>query len=75
MVCQLARDGTATVKEVLSMRLGKEQAVGYVEDTDSLEEAAAIDNTTAGALPAEEFTTAPADGLPLTPAEASLTPR
>jgi len=44
------------------MRLGKEQAVGYVEDTE------------AEALPAEELTTGHADGMPLTTAlEPSLT--
>lgn len=42
------------------MRLGKEQAVGYVEDTEVAE------------VPAEEL--APADVMPLAPAaEASLT--
>jgi hypothetical protein len=88
MVCQLAGNGTATVEEVLSMRLGKEQAAGYVEDTDSpedtvlIENTAVIDNTVlidndtaAGAPPAEQCTTASSDGRPLTPAEASLTPR
>lgn len=38
------------------MRLGKEQAAGYVEDTE------------AGELPAEEFTAAQADETALTPA-------
>jgi hypothetical protein len=48
------------------MRLGKEQAVGYVEDTDSLEET--VEDTAAGALPAQEPATARSDGMPLTPA-------
>jgi hypothetical protein len=38
------------------MRLGKEQAVGYVEDTE-------VD-----ALPAQEVPTGQPDGRPLTPA-------
>ena len=38
------------------MRLGKEQAAGYVEDTE------------ADALPAEEFTAGPAGETALTPA-------
>lgn len=47
------------------MRLGKEQAAGYVEDTES---------TAEDTLAAEELTTAQSDGLPLTPAaESSLT--
>ena len=44
------------------MRLGKEQAVGYVEDTE------------ADSLPAEEVVAGQADGMPLTAApEPSLT--
>jgi hypothetical protein len=44
------------------MRLGKEQGVGYVEDTED------------DALPVEELTVAQPDGLPLTTAaEPSLT--
>jgi hypothetical protein len=38
------------------MRLGKEQAVGYVEDTE-------VDS-----VPAEEMTVGQADGMPLTTA-------
>jgi hypothetical protein len=38
------------------MRLGKEQAVGYVEDTE------------ADSLPVEEVTSGQADGMPLTTA-------
>ena len=38
------------------MRLGKEQAVGYVEDTE-------VDS-----VPAEEVTVGQADGMPLTTA-------
>ena len=38
------------------MRLGKEQAVGYVEDTE------------ADSLPVEEVTGGQADGMPLTTA-------
>ena len=49
-------------KEVLSMRLGKEQAVGYVEDTET------------DSLPAQEPAIGEADGMPLTTApEPSLT--
>jgi hypothetical protein len=44
------------------MRLGKEQAVGYVEDTG------------ADSLPAQELTIGQPDGMPLTPApEPSVT--
>ena len=43
------------------MRLGKEQAVGYVEDTE------------ADALPSEELTTGQPDGMSLTTAEPPLT--
>jgi hypothetical protein len=44
------------------MRLGKEQAAGYVEDTED------------DALPTEELTTAQSDGIPLTTAtEPALT--
>jgi hypothetical protein len=51
-----------TSREVLRMRLGKEQAVGYVEDTE------------ADSLPAEELANGQPDGLPLTLApEPSLT--
>jgi hypothetical protein len=41
------------------MRLGKEQAVGYVEDTE------------ADAPPAQELTTGKTDGIPLTTAPVS----
>jgi hypothetical protein len=41
------------------MRLGKEQAVGYVEDTE------------ADSLPAEELTIDQQDGMPLTAAPES----
>jgi hypothetical protein len=54
MVCQPGRNGKALTKEVLSMRLGKEQAVGYVEDTG------------ADSLPAQELTIGQPDGMPLT---------
>jgi hypothetical protein len=55
-------------KEVLSMRLGKEQAAGYVEDTGYLED------TGADGLMAEEVATAPPEETPLTTAAApSLT--
>jgi hypothetical protein len=55
-------------EEVLSMRLGKEQAAGYVEDTSALE------GTGADALQAEEVPTAQPEGTPLTTAaESSLT--
>jgi hypothetical protein len=54
MVCQPGRNGKALAKEVLSMRLGKEQAVGYVEDTE------------ADSLPAEEAMAGEADWMPLT---------
>jgi hypothetical protein len=44
------------------MRLGKEQAVGYVEDTET------------DSLPAEELTAGQPDGMPLSAApEPSLT--
>ena len=50
------------------MRLGKEQAAGYVEDTGYLE------NTGADVLPAAEAATAQPEGTPLTTAAApSLT--
>jgi hypothetical protein len=42
------------------MRLGKEKAVGYVEDTE------------ADSLPAEEVMVTQADGLPLAATEPSL---
>jgi hypothetical protein len=49
------------------MRLGKEQAVGYVEDTES---------TVDDALPVAELTVAQPDGMPQIPAaEPTLTPR
>lgn len=55
-------------EEVLSMRLGKEQAAGYVEDTGHLEE------TGADALQAEEVAAVQPEGTPLTTAaEPSLT--
>ena len=55
-------------EEVLSMRLGKEQAAGYVEDTGHLEEAGA------DALQAEEVAAVQPEGTPLTTAaEPSLT--
>jgi hypothetical protein len=41
------------------MRLGKEQAVGYVEDP-------VTENTETDALPAQEPVVAEADGMPLT---------
>lgn len=47
------------------MRLGKEQAVGYVEDTDYAED------TGAGALPAQELTVGQPGEAPLAPAPAS----
>lgn len=54
--------GYPTREEVLSMRLGKEQAVGYVEDTE------------AEVVAAEEVPVARAGGLPLAAAtEAPLT--
>lgn len=50
------------------MRLGKEQAAGYVEDTGSVED------TGADALQAAEVATAQPEGTPLTTAaESSLT--
>ena len=50
------------------MRLGKEQAAGYVEDTGYVE------NTVADSLPAEEVTAGEPEGMPLTTAaEPSLT--
>jgi len=50
------------------MRLGKEQAVGYVEDTGYVEDAGA------DSLPAQELTIGQPDGMPLTPApEPSVT--
>jgi hypothetical protein len=50
------------------MRLGKEQAAGYVEDTGSVED------TGVAALQAEEVATAQPEGTPLTTAaESSLT--
>jgi len=50
------------------MRLGKEQAVGYVEDTGYLSD------TGTDSLPAEELTVDRSEGMPLTPApEAPLT--
>lgn len=62
------------------MRLGKEQAVGYVEDTDYLEDTGSLQNTgslehtgAVGLFP-EEPVTAQTDGMPLTAAaEHSLT--
>ena len=55
-------------EEVLSMRLGKEQAAGYVEDTGHLEE------TGADAPQAEEAAAVQPEGTPLTTAaEPSLT--
>jgi hypothetical protein len=44
------------------MRLGKEQAVGYVEDTGY------VKDTVADSLPAEELTVDRSDGMPLTTA-------
>ncbi len=44
------------------MRLGKEQAAGYVEDTET------------GALPEQELTLAQADETALTPAPAPALP-
>jgi len=49
-------------EEVLSMRLGKEQAAGYVEDTGYLEE------TGTDALQAEEVAAVQPEGTPLTTA-------
>ncbi len=58
----LARPGKPLDKEVLSMRLGKEQAVGYVEDTG------------ADSLPVQELAISQPDGLPLTPAPEGAAP-
>jgi hypothetical protein len=52
-------------KEVLSMRLGKEQAVGYVEDTDY------VNDSVTDSLPAEELTVGRSEGMPLTTAPES----
>jgi hypothetical protein len=53
IVCQPGRNGKGLIKEVLSMRLGKEQAVGYVEDTE------------ADSLTAEELAIGQPDGMPV----------
>jgi len=62
------------------MRLGKEQALGYVEDTGYLENTGDqentgyLENTVADSLPAREPAIGAADGMPLTAAdEPSLT--
>jgi hypothetical protein len=58
------------------MRLGKEQATGYVEDTGYLEDTGYPGNTGADSLPAGEVTAGQAGEMPLaTAAEPSLTPR
>ena len=44
------------------MRLGKEQAAGYVEDTGY------VDDTVADSLPAGDLTVGRSDGMPLTTA-------
>ena len=56
VVCRFAGNGTASREEVLDMRLGKEQAAGYVEDTG-------VDEVSA-----EEVTVAPHREAPLTAA-------
>jgi hypothetical protein len=54
--------GKGLNKEVLSMRLGKEQAVGYVEDTGYL------NDTVTDSRPAEELIVDRSEGMPLTTA-------
>jgi hypothetical protein len=58
------------------MRLGKEQAAGYVEDTGHLEDAGHVEDTVAGALPAPEPVVREAGGMQATTAaEPPLTVR
>jgi hypothetical protein len=48
------------------MRLGKEQAVGYVEDTGIVEHTGFVENPGADALPAQEPAISQPDEVPLT---------
>jgi hypothetical protein len=58
------------------MRLGKEQAAGYVEDTGHLEDTGHPEDTGAGALPTPEPVAGEAGGMPATTAaEPPLTVR
>jgi hypothetical protein len=50
------------------MRLGKEQAAGYVEDTGYLEDTGPLAHTGADSRPAEEVTAGQAGEMPLTTA-------
>jgi hypothetical protein len=74
MVCQPGRNGKALAKEVLSMRLGKEQAVGYVEDTEHTADTEYIADSRVDSAQARELALGEPDGMPLTPApEPSIT--
>jgi hypothetical protein len=58
------------------MRLGKEQAAGYVEDTGHIEDTGHLEDTATAALPVPEPLVGEADGMPATTApEPPLTVR